>query len=405
MTRRFAAIALLMLLAGPAPAEERLEFFPAHWVEREDVLRPRVAAFEFSSMAFRSAQEGWIVGDRFVLHITGDHLELATPRLNNVWMNDVVFASPDAGWMSGSRIRWTGSAVFQYKAGAWTRDPRLDQTYLGGLDWYAAGFLPLAADEVLLHVRNPYWRNPIYGWTILQESESLQFDGERWRFSPWPLTWPGRFPNDTCRMPDGTQWIAGQTSSAAAPGAAFFARRRAGEWEQVTAPPLADHLTHVLRIACLGTGELVALIDGRDRFWDRSPRLYLYLFDGEWQRMGLPAGIGRGHSAVMAARQPNEIWLLARCLSFLGHCPQHFYRWRKGEWTEVSPPLLPDGRRTGYSVFELQFPSADEGWALASDSVSDPARTLIFHYRDGVWRNRNWDWHFWDQPWFGARGY
>jgi len=31
-------------------------------------------------------------------------------------------------------------------------------------------------------------------------------------------------------------------------------------------------------------------------------------------------------------------------------------------------------------------------------------RGLIFHYKDGAWRNRNWNWHFWCQRWFGLLG-
>jgi hypothetical protein len=53
----------------------------------------------------------------------------------------------------------------------------------------------------------------------------------------------------------------------------------------------------------------------------------------------------------------------------------------------------------------MQFVSPDEGWAIAND-VGGPGlgRGLIFHYRDGVWRNRNWNWHFWNEPGFGFCG-
>ena len=31
-------------------------------------------------------------------------------------------------------------------------------------------------------------------------------------------------------------------------------------------------------------------------------------------------------------------------------------------------------------------------------------RGLLFHYQDRPWTPSNWDWHFWDQRWFGLVG-
>jgi hypothetical protein len=54
----------------------------------------------------------------------------------------------------------------------------------------------------------------------------------------------------------------------------------------------------------------------------------------------------------------------------------------------------------------MQFVSPTEGWAIANDyDGPDLVRGLIFHYKDGVWRNRNWNWHFWNEPWFGLAAY
>ena len=52
----------------------------------------------------------------------------------------------------------------------------------------------------------------------------------------------------------------------------------------------------------------------------------------------------------------------------------------------------------------MQFVSPDEGWAVASDMEPGQGGGRIFHYKDGKWRNRNWNWHFWDAPWFNLFG-
>jgi hypothetical protein len=59
----------------------------------------------------------------------------------------------------------------------------------------------------------------------------------------------------------------------------------------------------------------------------------------------------------------------------------------------------------GFAFTDMQFVTPNEGWAVAND-YGGPGivRGLIFHYKDGVWRNRNWTWHFWNQPWFGLFG-
>jgi hypothetical protein len=53
----------------------------------------------------------------------------------------------------------------------------------------------------------------------------------------------------------------------------------------------------------------------------------------------------------------------------------------------------------------MAFPSPNEGWAAAYDYLgSGIVRGLVLHYKDGVWRNRNWDWHFWHERGWGLIG-
>ena len=76
-----------------------------------------------------------------------------------------------------------------------------------------------------------------------------------------------------------------------------------------------------------------------------------------------------------------------------------FLHWVDGVWTEVPPPALPTGRADGFLFSDMQFVSPAEGWAIGN--ADGFARGVIFHYQDGVWRLRNWGWHFWDAPGFG----
>jgi hypothetical protein len=53
----------------------------------------------------------------------------------------------------------------------------------------------------------------------------------------------------------------------------------------------------------------------------------------------------------------------------------------------------------------MQFVTPNEGWAIATDFAGTGlSNGLIFHYKDGVWRHRNWSWHLWDMPGFGMLG-
>ncbi len=404
-------MAMLLIASLPARGDDAvLTFHPAHWVERQDALRPRVAAFSFRDMAFRSPDDGWFVSNQFILHVTGDRLEVAFPRFHGLWPSTIAFAGAETGWITGyAREGPRRGKLYRYQAGAWHRDARLDHTYLAGRDWSIGNLLPVAPDDIGLLVKVTYGRDPLYyqvfGAALLKDDEWLRFDGERWRFTPSLLSWPGVFPTETCHAGDGTHWVAGRTAWTEQGYRALVARRRNGGWQDVSLPQDHDQLSSVIDLACVGHGEVVALVGGSDEPLGAVRRLSLLRFDGAWHRLPLPEGVEQGHSATMAARSADELWLVTQCTNLVNDCPARFWSWRDGQWTEAPPPYLPGGRRNKYSVTRLVFPSPEQGWAIATDMHSPPLRGLIFHYRDGVWRNRNWDWHFWDQPWFGLLGY
>src|SRR5690606_2626236 len=99
-----------------------------------------------------------------------------------------------------------------------------------------------------------------------------------------------------------------------------------------------------------------------------------------------------------------EVWISVNCNPLEVECRERFLHLRNGVWETVELPRLPDGRSTHRLIVDMQFVTPTEGWAIAHDLIPR-AGGRIYHYRDGVWRNRNWNWHFWDAPGFGLFGY
>jgi hypothetical protein len=97
----------------------------------------------------------------------------------------------------------------------------------------------------------------------------------------------------------------------------------------------------------------------------------------------------------------NDFWLACE----RSDLTTTFVHVKGGEWTEVPAPTLPGAHAQKYTINEIAFPSPDEGWAAAYDHVGNGiVRGLVLHYKDGVWRNRSWDWHFWNERWWGLIG-
>lgn len=130
--------------------------------------------------------------------------------------------------------------------------------------------------------------------------------------------------------------------------------------------------------------------------------LYRYRDNMGWQRLPFPESMKGYMPEAVAALAADDIWVAA---GRLPDEPYLFLRWLGGEWHIVDGPTLPRGRKGGYTVNAMDFVSPDEGWAVAGDSLGPGSRGLILHYKDGVWRNRNWNWHFWHERWFGVFGH
>jgi len=72
-------VMVILVLLGAALAradESALTFYPAHWVDG-DSIEPTSYISPFGVLAFSSPAEGWMAGERYVLHIRGERLEVA----------------------------------------------------------------------------------------------------------------------------------------------------------------------------------------------------------------------------------------------------------------------------------------------------------------------------------------
>src|SRR5215475_9468697 len=78
----------ILMLAGCTmtneSAVEALRASPAYWV-RTYRFAPDWGNFTFDALSFVSPNDGWIVGNRFLLHIVDDDLFVTFTRSTNTW--------------------------------------------------------------------------------------------------------------------------------------------------------------------------------------------------------------------------------------------------------------------------------------------------------------------------------
>lgn len=393
-----------------------LQSIPAHWVEQSDALEPKsVADFMFDALSFSTPTDGWIVGHRFLLHVTDKGLAVVFVNLARVSLNSVDFRTPDDGWAGGrslevqrsrSRPPWelgpSPGVIWRCRAGRWES---VDPSPLSWPDWsvsvvrassqgdiWATGFVDLPADHG--HPPAPRRFRPIL----------LRAEGTAWGVDEWPRQ-DGRHWTfyDICLDEAGTGWFVGADFSDDAAPRALAARRSAHTWQRTELPDLTGPHARLSDVACLSGGHAIAVGESGHAggYRDGSPVLLRY--DGVWHRIELPEAFRHADVGAIAAVSDSEVWLALSNADRRAERRPAFLHWVDGEWTEIPPPLLPEGRR--YAFSDMQFVSPSEGWAIANDHGSPGiVRGLIFHYKDGVWRNRNWNWHFWDQHLFGLFG-
>src|SRR4029450_3134565 len=79
------------IVAAAPCAAKQLSFpsVPAHWSEAANDPAPSTGDFSFESLSFVDGAHGWIVGDRYMLHVDGDRLELQFLRSSDICVSDI----------------------------------------------------------------------------------------------------------------------------------------------------------------------------------------------------------------------------------------------------------------------------------------------------------------------------
>ena len=390
---------LLLLWASLAAAEDdALTFHPAHWVDGEDI-EPTFYVSPFRALAFPSPTEGWMVGERYVLHVQGDRLEVAFVEL---WesLNSLSFSSPAVGWASSSHQE--SGPIRGYRSGVWRRDP------LPGIGWphWSVG-------RVMAGASGEAWAFASFSESVPSDlafpktsRAILHHDGSRWSVDEKLLA--GRADTrlmDACQRPDGSWWFVGATRSPASAMVRALMRWDGTTLQTVVGPPDQSERSYLSEVRCLPDGTAWA-VGGLRSTTGQPAEILVLRFTTSWERVPVPAFFPREATAgALAPVSAGEVWLAASCDGGLRpECCARFLHYRDGTWETVGVPPMPGGRCTKVTVGDMQFVSPDEGWAVGTDLEPRLGGGRIFHYKNGSWRLRNWNWHFWDAPWFNLFG-
>ena len=405
------AVVVLTILAGlhlgyRCPAAE-VEQVPAHWVDSEEVAPRYVSDFEWISMHFVSPNHGWLVGFPLILEIDGDSLRLWFERRTRLSVLFTVAA------VDASNVWAGGSLLYHLVRGEYyPQDGRSEGLFLHG---DGARWTPFETHDVPsldVTVLDLALAGPADGWAIARfELEKnvfstllLRFDGQTWqpRAPDWPLgaQWSMM---DVCLTPNGGGWLVGSRGEGVNRRRPHAFRRQGDNWEEVPVPPVYYPSVRMDGVHCLEDGGAVVLGTGafQDNVLGRNPDPLLWIYRGAWERVELPEEVRSLEVMAVGVVDAQDYWL-AVTDRFRRTGGEFFMHFSGGRWERVPGPTLPPDIVQSYTVSQMQFVSPTEGWAIASGAgAGNLGRGLIFHYKDGVWRVRNWSWNWWDEKWFG----
>jgi hypothetical protein len=395
---RFGAVMLLLCAASVAVAKDDvLSFHPAHWVEGDD-LEPTFYISPLRALSFPSPGEGWIVGERYILHVRGDRLEVAFVELGES-RNSVSFSNPASGWASS--VHQEPWPMLSYRSGQWRGES------LPGIGWPDWGISRVMAGPAGDAWAFAHFSEKVPG--LLESPKTtaaiLRYDGARWVVDQSLLaSQPSWHLADACQSPDGQWWFVGVDTAAPSGRGKVLARWNGDTFRTIASAGTASERSGLYSIRCLSDGTIWASGDLRPAE-GQGLEILLMRFTTVLDRVAVPVDLPqRGWASSLAPVSRDELWLSARCEGGGADCCERFLHYRQGAWETQGLPLLPGGRCTKVSIQDMQFVSPDEGWAVASDMEPGQGGGRIFHYKDGKWRNRNWNWHFWDAPWFNLFG-
>lgn len=380
---------------------ESIAMRPAHWTHQNERLEPAFADFTFDAVHFLSSSEGWIVGNRFIVHVMGERMEMTSVSSTGAWLNSVDFRTPARGWAAGfeGEDDNTRGIRFEYADGRWM--PRTQEA-VTSRRWFIGDIREAPSGEV--------W---VSGTIDIGHTSSgllrfshffLRRDGSAWQIVRPELKGIEHGVYDFCFYDAGGGWFLGSYRDPFHGRSAVALRWHDGGWSVDALPEVGAHRLAVGDVRCLPDGG--ALAQGLKASEDpERPDDFVLVYDGTWRVLPLPERFAHYEIETVAGSSLDDIWVVVESRSSGDPCSLRFLHRRHGTWSEVPKPTLPDGRCGGYNVTDMAFPTPEEGWAIANDAEGPGlVHGLIFHYRDGVWRNRNWNWHFWDAPWFDLFG-
>ncbi|MFN8628238.1 MAG: hypothetical protein U0587_19980 [Candidatus Binatia bacterium] len=390
-------VAIAALVPGSQASAGQPYSIPAHWVDNPTAVEPNTSEFMFDDLSFSSASNGWIVGDKFFLHVIGERIEVTFTNDPYVDIWTVAAPSSDEAWAGG----WQGSA---------TTDRAIIWHFHGG-HWEEVGLSPTLVRN--RHVWKLRFESPERGWALMAEFDPsdpysattkslLHFDGVSWReVAPVFLSLQPRL-KDMCVAPSGTGWAVGDARDEAGRWHGVVLKKEGLEWREVALSPIAPGAWLLEKVSCLSTGGMVAsaVVAGADKTVEEG---LLVQHDGSSRKIQFPEARRGYHASALALVRDDDIWLHASSVSdaslFLHRVAE--------QWSDFAVPPLP-GKGPPYrgvSVSGMQFVSPDEGWAVGTKYYGKGyTRGLVFHYKDGSWRTRNWNWSRWNQRWFGLLG-
>lgn len=404
MTRRLIEILSLCLLTascaiGPRPVAE-MPTVPARWVDEADDYAPGWVDHGFSAVDFATPTDGWIAGRRFLLRVKGDDLSVTFIQGTGISIDDIAFSSAGTGWAVGSQVQRGGNVgrIWRYSNERW------DEVAPTALwpDWGLSTVRVSTNDGVwfggsVIQARRGQHRVPA-SWRSLV----LRYDESEWSEPQLPAD-DGFQVADYCFHTNGDGVFVGsrRVGDRTAP---LILHRRAGLWVEEILPEVAAQISLLNLVTCIEPdGAVAAGWMGNDRY-RMTEAITVRFVDGQWQQFPLPDAYRRHSVQAVAGASAEDVWLAVECTGDARPCGPRFLHWT-GTWDVVPAPPLPEGRTEGYGIRDMQFVSAEEGWAVGSDFGGPGLQHgVIMQYRRGSWRLRQWTWSTLDQPWFGLFG-
>lgn len=408
--------ALLALgLGAPESALEAKEPYEiaAHWTGESARFGPLVGDHSFRDMSVAPDGGVYFAGDPFVPRIDRDSVALTFINDRNATAFAVAALSRERAWMGGSRstgerVSWayglmtaSEGKLWEYNRGQWRS---ADTSRIPLHDWFVSHLAFAGPNDgwaVAMESEKPPNENPLVPLTHL-----LHFDGEAWQLNPltrldgreWRI-------NDLCFDRSGYGWAVGRALERT-PGyrVLVLARAPGASWIETDHPILDGPPFALHQVSCVERGGLVAI---GVSYWsfavepEGDPVLVVY--DGDWRAVEVPPHLRRYELTGVGALNVRDIWLTAVC----DQCTPAvlFIHVLDDTWHETPMPPLPKGV-SGEPRGPILFNASGEGWTLGSAHDKRGLNLgLIFHYKDGVWRNRNWNWHFWHERGWGLSGH